>query len=33
MADALLWLGLPPGELVATMPNLQNFTKRSIGFI
>lgn len=33
MADALLWLGLPPSELTGAMPNLQNFTKRTVGFI
>ncbi|MFM7286619.1 MAG: hypothetical protein ACKO02_07325, partial [Cyanobium sp.] len=33
MADALLWLGLPSSELVAAMPNLQNFSQRGIGFI
>lgn len=33
MADSLQWLGLPPGELLNAMPNLQNFAKRSIGYI
>ncbi|MEY2594267.1 MAG: hypothetical protein RLZZ395_1421 [Pseudomonadota bacterium] len=33
MADALLWLGLPASELLTAMPNLQNFSKRGIGFI
>ena len=33
MADLVGWLGLTPAQALAVMPNLANFTKKTIGFI
>ena len=33
MADLVGWLGLTPAQTLAVMPNLANFTKKTIGFI
>ena len=33
MADLVQWLGLTPAQALAVMPNLANFSQRTIGFI
>jgi hypothetical protein len=33
MADLVQWLGLTPVQALAVMPNLANFSKKTIGFI
>jgi hypothetical protein len=32
-ADLLMWLGLPADQLTKVMPNLVNFSKKSVGFM
>ena len=32
-ADLLIWLGLPADQLTKVMPNLVNFSKKSVGFM
>lgn len=32
-ADVLTWLGVPAGALESVMPNLRNFTQKTVGFV
>jgi hypothetical protein len=33
MSDIVRWLGLSPAQALAVMPNLNNFTAKTIGFL
>jgi hypothetical protein len=33
MSDIVRWLGLSPAQALAVMPNLNNFSAKTIGFV